>query len=223
MQIRRRQAFRPRDEAGSAASYPGGSKRIKDDVAFVLFDAVFVLQSDDMNASPVERGTLMMTAPITEGGAVSNARSCNLGSTVANQFLAAWDSAWGKHDANALGELHTADATTVNRFGTLVIGRSETEKALAFLHSQEGPFGHSKFPSLELLHERQIAPTVIVVQAGWKNPVMFPSGKISETEWNDMIVTFVLVQEGQTWKVCEVDAHNVEKMDLPFSNAGQKS
>jgi len=62
----------------------------------------------------------------------------------------------------------------------------------------------------------------MIVQAGWKNPVMYPNGKISETEWNDMIVTFVLVQEGQTWKVCEVDAHNVEKMDLPFSNAGQK-
>lgn len=38
-----------------------------------------------------------------------------------------------------------------------------------------------------------------------------------------MIVTFVLVREGQTWRASQVDAHNVEKMDLPFSNAGQKS
>jgi hypothetical protein len=38
-----------------------------------------------------------------------------------------------------------------------------------------------------------------------------------------MIVTYVLVRDGQMWKASEVDAHNVEKMELPFSNPGQKS
>ena len=46
----------------------------------------------------------MMTAPVAGGAAVSATRSGNVGSTVANQFLAAWDTAWGNHDANALGE-----------------------------------------------------------------------------------------------------------------------
>jgi len=144
-------------------------------------------------------------------------------STVASQFLASWEKAWNNHDARALGELHTLNAVTVNRFGTLVVGRAATEKALGFLHSKEGPFGHSKFPAPKLIEGRRVAPEVIIVHAGWKNPVMHPDGKISETEWNDMIVTFVLVREAQVWRTSEVDAHNVEKMNLPFSNAGQKS
>jgi hypothetical protein len=143
--------------------------------------------------------------------------------TIASEFLAAWDKAWNHHDAHALGELHTSDAATVNRFGTLLVGRAPTEKALGFLHSKEGPFGHSQFPALKLLEARRIMPSVMIVHAGWKNPVMHPDGKISDAEWNDMIVTFVLVDEGQVWRASEVDAHNVEKMNLPYSNHGQKS
>ena len=144
-------------------------------------------------------------------------------SAIASQFLASWDTAWGNHDADALGELHTLNAVTVNRFGTLLVGRVPTEKALSFLHSKEGPFGHSNFPALKLMETRRIAPEVMIVHAGWKNPVMHPDGKISATEWNDMIVTFVLVRAGHMWRASEVDAHNVVKMKLPFSNAGQKS
>ena len=64
---------------------------------------------------------------------------------------------------------------------------------------------------------------MVIVNAAWKNPVMHPDGKISQTEWNDMLVTYVLVRQAQVWKASEVDAHNVEKMELPFSNPGQKS
>lgn len=142
--------------------------------------------------------------------------------TIAARFLLAWDQAWGRHDAHALAELHTSDAVTVNRFGTLIVGRAPTEKALGFLHSKEGPFGHSKFPALKLLQVRRVATDVLIVQAGWKNPVMHPDGKISETEWSDMIVTFVLVRTGAGWQASEIDPHNVEKMDLPYSNPGQK-
>jgi hypothetical protein len=143
--------------------------------------------------------------------------------TIASQFLGAWEKAWNHHDAAALGELHTANAVSVNRFGTLLVGRAPTEKALGFLHSEQGPFGHSTFPPLKLLEARSITPEVVIVNAAWKNPVMHPDGKISEEEWNDMIVTYVLVLDGQMWKASEVDAHNVEKMELPFSNPGQKS
>jgi hypothetical protein len=161
-------------------------------------------------ASAAGAAAIVHAEPDTTSGAAPN-------------FLSAWVKAWNNHDAHALGELHTSNAITVNRFGTLVVGHGPTEKALGFLHSKQGPFGHSTFPALKPLEARLIAPEVMVVQAGWKNPVMHPDGKTSETEWNDMIVTFVLVREGQTWKASEVDAHNVEKMDLPFSNASQKS
>jgi hypothetical protein len=144
-------------------------------------------------------------------------------STLASGFLAAWDRAWNDHDAHLLGDLHTSDAITVNRFGTLVAGRSSTEKALGFLHSPKGPFGQSRFPSLKLLEGRRVAPDVMIVQASWQNPVMHPDGSISETAWNDMIMTFVLVHDGVCWRASQVDAHNVEKMHLPFSNPGQKS
>lgn len=66
-------------------------------------------------------------------------------STIAAGFLTAWDQAWNDHDANALGDLHASDAVNVNRFGTLIVGRLPTEKALGFLHSHRGPFGHSQF------------------------------------------------------------------------------
>ena len=74
-----------------------------------------------------------------------------------------------------------------------------------------------------LLIARRVTADVMILQAGWLNPVMNPDGKISETQVNDMIVTFVLLREGQTWKASEIDPHNIEKMELPFSNPGQKS
>jgi hypothetical protein len=143
--------------------------------------------------------------------------------TIASQFLAAWGKARNHHDVAALDELHTANAVSVIRFGTLLVGRAPTEKALGFLHSEQGPFGHSTFPPLKLLEARSITPEVVIVNAAWKNPVMRPDGKISQEKWNDTIVTYVLVRDGQMWKASEVDAHNFEKMELPFSNPGQKS
>jgi hypothetical protein len=63
---------------------------------------------------------------------------------------------------------------------------------------------------------------VKVVQAKWQNPVMKPDGKIDPTSINDMIVTFILLDAGSGWLASEVNLVNVEKMDLPFSNPGQK-
>jgi len=140
----------------------------------------------------------------------------------AEQFMTKWDEAWGVHDAHGLALLHTEDAVTVNRYGTLLQGRVATEQALAFLHGETGPFGRSKFPPLKMLALRQIAPDVMVLQTGWKNPVMHPNGKPDEAQVNEMIVTFVLVKIGQEWKASQIDPHNVEKMDLPYANPGQK-
>ena len=137
-------------------------------------------------------------------------------------FLRKWDEAWAKHDAVAIAALHTEDAVTVNRFGTVVRGRADLSKALGFLHGAHGPFHNSVFPPLELLIQRSIAPNVQALQAKWQNPVMRPDGTIDPGSNNDMIVTFILLRTGSAWLASEVNLVNVEKMDLPFSNPGQR-
>jgi len=138
------------------------------------------------------------------------------------KFLSQWDQAWANHDAHALSLLVTEGIVTVNRFGTLIPGREALQKALAFLHGESGPFGHAKFPPLTISVLRKIAEGVMIVQANWQNPVMNPDGKIDPVKVSDMIVTIVLVKDGEQWKATEMDLHNVEKMDLPYSQPGQK-
>jgi hypothetical protein len=70
---------------------------------------------------------------------------------------------------------------------------------------------------------RQIAPTVIALQASWESPVMNPDGKLDLTKQDDMMVSYTLLKVGADWLVTQTDLHNVEKMDLPYSNAKQKT
>jgi len=140
----------------------------------------------------------------------------------AKLFLRRWDEAWARHDTVAISALHTDDAVTVNRFGTVVRGRDELGKALGFLHGAHGPFLHSVFPPLELLIQRSISPNVQALQAKWQNPVMRPDGTIDPASINDMIVTFILLNTSDGWLASEVNLVNVEKMDLPFSNPSQR-
>ena len=51
---------------------------------------------------------------------------------------------------------------------------------------------------------------------------MRSDGTIDPASINDMIVTFILLNTGDGWLASEVNLVNVEKMDLPFSNPGQK-
>ncbi len=142
---------------------------------------------------------------------------------VAEAFLSKWVQAWNHHDAHQLGLLQTADANTVNRFGTLVQGRAAVEKALGFLHNPGGPYHDVTAPPLQLLDVRKLAPNVIVLQASWKSPVMNPDGKLDLAREDDMLVSYTLLKEGGDWKATQTDLHNVEKMDLPYSSEGQKS
>jgi len=104
-----------------------------------------------------------------------------------------------------------------------VRGRASLEKALGFLHGAGGPFHNSVFPSLELLIQRTVAPRVKVVQAKWQNPVMKPDGKIDPTSINDMIVDLHSAgTQARVGSQVRFNLVNVEKMDLPFSNPGQK-
>lgn len=141
----------------------------------------------------------------------------------AQEFLTRWEEAWNRHDAHQLCLLHTPDANTVNRFGTLVQGRDELEKALGFLHGEGGPFHEVTAPPLKMLDLRQIARDVMILQASWTSPVMKPNGKLDLAKEDAMIVSYTLLKEGSSWRAAQVDLHNVDKMDLPFSNAGQRS
>ncbi|HEY0780461.1 MAG TPA: hypothetical protein VGD56_21070 [Gemmatirosa sp.] len=75
---------------------------------------------------------------------------------------------------------------------------------------------------LHLLAVRHIAPDVMVLQASWKNPVMHPDGTLDPVQQDDMIVSYTLLRSGMGWRAAQVDLHNVDKMNLPFANAGQK-
>lgn len=164
-------------------------------------------------------GTALAVSPILNGEEPGSRPAARL---VANDFLAKWIKAWNQHDAQQLGLLQTADANTVNRFGTLVQGRAAVEKALGFLHNPGGPFHDVTAPPLQLIDVRQIAPNVIILQASWQNPVMNPNGKLDAAKQDDMVVSYTLLKLGAAWKATQMDLHNIEKMDLPFSNAGQK-
>jgi ketosteroid isomerase-like protein len=163
-------------------------------------------------------GTALAVTPILRSDESTSPVAAAAGAT-ANAFLSKWIQAWNHHDAHQLGLLQTSDANTVNRFGTLVEGRAAVEKALGFLHNPSGPYHGVTAPPLQLIDARQIAPNVIILQASWSSPVMNPDGKLDLAKNNDMLVSYTLLKEGGDW---QMDLHNVEKMDLPFSNAGQK-
>ena len=140
----------------------------------------------------------------------------------ASAFFERWVTAWNHHDAKKLASLHTDDAVTVNRYGTLLLGRAEAERALTFLRSPLGPFGEFVFPPMNIAAVRQIANNVMIAQARWNAPALGPHGKVIPDHFNEMILSYTLVKEGEGWKAAQIDAHNVEKMDLPFSSEQQK-
>jgi hypothetical protein len=178
-----------------------------------------------MTTSSISRRSFLVTgvalaaSPILQGEQSTEAAAAR---GTANEFLSKWIQAWNDHDAHQLGLLQVSDADTVNRFGTLVQGRVAVEKALGFLHNPGGPYHDVTAPPLQLIAVRKIAPTVIILQASWKSPVMNPDGKLDLAKEDDMIVSYTLVKVGGDWRATQMDLHNVEKMDLPFSSPDQK-
>ena len=53
--------------------------------------------------------------------------------------------------------------------------------------------------------------------------VMNPDGKLDLTKQDSMMVAYTLLKEAGGWRATQTDLHNVEKMDLPYSSAEQKS
>ena len=139
-----------------------------------------------------------------------------------NAFFEKWVGGWNARDAHALAKLHTDDAVTINRYGTLIEGRAESEKALGFLLGPTGPFGNVVFPPMVIRKLRDIAPNVAVTQVDWSAPALGSDGKVIAGEWNHMVLTYCLVKSGKNWLMTQVDGHNVDRMELPYSQPEQK-
>lgn len=118
--------------------------------------------------------------------------------------------------------MHAENAVTINRYGTLIRGRADSEEALAFLLGPQGPFGDFVFPPMELVAARQIVPEVVIAQTTWSAPVLGADGQTVPDQFNEMILSYTLVRQGDDWKATQIDGHNVEKMDLPYSSKEQK-
>jgi len=52
---------------------------------------------------------------------------------------------------------------------------------------------------------------------------MTPDGKLDLSRQDDMIVSYTLLKQRGQWIATQMDLHNIEKMDLPFSSPAQKS
>jgi uncharacterized protein (TIGR02246 family) len=165
--------------------------------------------------------SLFLSLALVAGGNIQAQSADN--QAIAEDFLKQWDQAWAARDGHALAALHTQNAVTVNRYGKLLAGREQTEKWLTAMLGPQGSFTQSTFPPMKLLAVRRIAPDVVVAQTGWKAPALQTNGKVDPGRFNDMIITYVLVKEGAVWRAAEIDPHNVEKVDTPFSQPGQKN
>jgi hypothetical protein len=140
----------------------------------------------------------------------------------AEEFLNAWMTAWNKRDSHALAALHTVDCVTVNRFGTLIPDRKSAEEALVFLLGPQGPFGDTVFAPMKIVMLREVAAGVAIVQASWSAPALAPNGKMVPGASNAMLLTYTLLKQEGHWKATQIDPHNVEHMELPYSNPDQK-
>ena len=134
-------------------------------------------------------------------------------------FLQTYDDAWASHDPHALAALHAEDVLVVNRFGSMLEGRTELEQAMAFLHGPGGPFHNVIFPRQQLVVSRILNATMATLHAKWKNPTMGPGDQLatgSQTQWVDMLSTYLLARDGQTWQIVQHDLHSIDPIKFPF-------
>lgn len=117
-----------------------------------------------------------------------------------------WDTAWNRHDAEALTALHHPDAETVNRFGRYLAGHDEHREQFEWLHS--GPFRGSRSPAQTIVGLRFIRPDVALVHATWGTPELDIGGQRLRAE--DMVVSYLITREDGHWAIAAVDLHNVQ-------------
>ena len=115
--------------------------------------------------------------------------------------------------------LHAEDVLVVNRFGSMLEGRAELERAMQFLHGPGGPFHTVTFPRQELLVNRMLNSDMATLHASWKNPTMGPGDQLahgSQTPWVDLLSTYLLTRRSETWRIAQHDLHSVDPIKFPF-------
>ena len=123
------------------------------------------------------------------------------------------------HDAHALALLHTEDVLNVNRFGSMLDGRAELKQAMQFLHGPGGPFHAVTFPRQQLLLSRMLDTSMATLHAKWKNPTMGPGDRLAhdtQMPWVDLISTYLLARQGDSWQIVQHDLHSVDPVKFPF-------
>lgn len=173
-----------------------------------------------MTPSVTTRRTFFVAAGFFAGAAaVSSHLIAQPPSAALATFLQTYDEAWASHDAHAIAMLHAEDVLVINRFGSMVEGRAELEKVMAFLHGQGGPFRTVKFPRQEALVSRMLNSDMATLHARWKNPTMGPGDQLahgSQTPWVDLISTYLLTRKSKSWQIVQHDLHSVDPIKFPF-------
>jgi uncharacterized protein (TIGR02246 family) len=125
---------------------------------------------------------------------------------VIRDLIAQWDSAWNRHDAQALTALHHEQAETVNRFGRYLVGREQHLQQFTWLHA--GPFRDAQSPAQQIVSWRFIRPDIALVHTTWGTPELILGGERIPAE--DMVVSYLMTKEDGRWSLAAIDLHNVQ-------------
>jgi ketosteroid isomerase-like protein len=123
--------------------------------------------------------------------------------------------AWNKHDMNTLGQLFAPDADFVNVAGYRWKGREALQKNHAYIHGtiaagdrsgvtglpeRHGAFRESTFAFTNI--EVKLPTTnVAIAHATWRLTGHAASGTMGTTGPRTGIMTFVLIRDGNLWKI----------------------
>jgi ketosteroid isomerase-like protein len=123
--------------------------------------------------------------------------------------------AWNKHDMNALGQLFAPDADFVNVAGQRWKGREVLQKNHAYMHGtiaadersdvtglreRHGAFSESTF-TFTNIDVRLLTTNVAIAHATWRLTGHTASGTTATTQPRTGIMVFVLVRNGDPWKI----------------------
>ena len=173
-----------------------------------------------MTTSVSNRRSFFLSAAYLAGAAaVSLDLIAQPAPTNLSAFLRIYDSAWASHNPVAIAMLHSEDVLVVNRFGSMLEGRAEVQTAMQFLHGPGGPFHTVTFPSQELVISRMLNNDMATLHARWKNPTMGPGDQLahgSQTPWVELLSTYLLARQGDTWQIIQHDLHSVDPIKFPF-------
>ena len=123
--------------------------------------------------------------------------------------------AWNKHDMNALGQLFLPDADFVNVAGYRWKGREALQKNHAFMHGtiaaedrsgvtaipeRHGAFRESTW-AFTNIDVKLPTTNVAIAHATWRLTGHAASGTTGTTEPRTGIMIFVLIRNGDLWKI----------------------